>query len=633
MTDRAEGQRPRRRRRSRESAPTTPDPVDIAMQAEKSGRPAEGAAHAVLVKHARLLDAQLASERLSITLKVLSGLVGLGVALAAALLVWNASRADGLIVHAFTVPPDLAARGLTGEVVASRVLDRMAQLAREANTAQPASRYESDWTQNSSVEIPQTGVSITELDRLLRAWLGHETHLRGEVVRTTDGLAVTARAGTVATAAHTGLETQVDPLIASVAEDAFARTQPRRYAVWLLGQDRNAEALAVYDAVIATGTDEQRAWAYSGRATVLVRSNPIAARAAALQAIRLDPKGSTSARSALGTVEVFLGHSEARLANLRAEAKMTQRDHALRADYRRQQAILQSAQEAALLGDFPQARTKNALLKDQAMVGGVSTRNPLLNYLGALSRMHEHSAALAATDAYLAGRRTLTQRELDARKGARAQAAAEFDDWSGWIAAEDASRRDLGELLWRPRPAFWAPTAVAYARLGRFAEAEAWLAPTGLDCVPCVVARGEVAAEKGDWAAADRWFASAASQAPSFPFAHTAWGKALLKKGDPDGAIDKLKQAHKRSPHFADPLELWGEALLAKGDLNGAVKKFREANDGAPRWGRNHLRWGEALARLGKAEDAKAQWRAAASMDLSVADRARVNALISQARS
>ncbi|HEX3673824.1 MAG TPA: hypothetical protein VHU87_06085, partial [Rhizomicrobium sp.] len=36
--------------------------------------------------------------------------VGIGAAL------WSATQADGLVVQAFSVPPDLAGRGLTGEV-------------------------------------------------------------------------------------------------------------------------------------------------------------------------------------------------------------------------------------------------------------------------------------------------------------------------------------------------------------------------------------------------------------------------------------------------------------------------------------------------------------------------------------
>src|SRR5258705_1376795 len=56
-------------------------------------------------------------DRLSITLKVLTMLVGLAVASIVGIMIWNAAHDDGLVIEAFSVPPDYAARGLTGQVV------------------------------------------------------------------------------------------------------------------------------------------------------------------------------------------------------------------------------------------------------------------------------------------------------------------------------------------------------------------------------------------------------------------------------------------------------------------------------------------------------------------------------------
>jgi TolA-binding protein len=75
-------------------------------------------------------------------------------------------------------------------------------------------------------------------------------------------------------------------------------------------------------------------------------------------------------------------------------------------------------------------------------------------------------------------------------------------------------------------------------------------------------------------------------------------------------------------------LEVWGEALLAQGDAEGAAQNFAKAAKLTPRWGRLHLKWGEALAAQGKAEQAQAKWRAAAGMDLTVAERERVDSLL-----
>src|ERR1019366_217824 len=63
------------------------------------------------------------NERMSAALKLLTACAGLAVAAALIFLVWDAANAQGLVIDAFSVPPDLAARGLRGEVVATRFRD------------------------------------------------------------------------------------------------------------------------------------------------------------------------------------------------------------------------------------------------------------------------------------------------------------------------------------------------------------------------------------------------------------------------------------------------------------------------------------------------------------------------------
>jgi hypothetical protein len=43
-------------------------------------------------------------------------------------MVWEAAHSTGLIVEPFTVPPDLAAKGLSGESVAGQILDKLTQM-------------------------------------------------------------------------------------------------------------------------------------------------------------------------------------------------------------------------------------------------------------------------------------------------------------------------------------------------------------------------------------------------------------------------------------------------------------------------------------------------------------------------
>jgi tetratricopeptide (TPR) repeat protein len=219
---------------------------------------------------------------------------------------------------------------------------------------------------------------------------------------------------------------------------------------------------------------------------------------------------------------------------------------------------------------------------------------------------------------------------------AKATQAQMLDDWPSVVAglgAELPKQQALGAVAREATARMLMPLlAYGYARTGRQAEADAVIGGTPLDCDTCVIARGRIAAAKGDWSGAERWFDMVVRRTPSIPFANTAWGEMLLAKGDPDRAIEKLAEAHRQSPHFADPIELWGEALMKAGDDAGAVGKFREVDQYAPRWGHNHLRWGQALARRGKAAEAQAQFQAAAGMDLSAADRAEL-ASVTKARS
>jgi len=188
-----------------------------------------------------------------------------------------------------------------------------------------------------------------------------------------------------------------------------------------------------------------------------------------------------------------------------------------------------------------------------------------------------------------------------------------------WLTANKTARPLMGLLL----PVWIHPLeALALARQGDAAGAAALIGATPPDCYLCLRLRGQIAAQTGDGQAAERWFAAAAAQAPSLPFAYADWGAMLLGRGDAVGAIAKFNLANQKSPHFADPLEGWGEALMAKNQSHLAVAKFAEARKYAPNWGRLHLKWGEALVYAGKVDEAKKQFARAAQLDLSAADKA-----------
>jgi tetratricopeptide (TPR) repeat protein len=148
------------------------------------------------------------------------------------------------------------------------------------------------------------------------------------------------------------------------------------------------------------------------------------------------------------------------------------------------------------------------------------------------------------------------------------------------------------------------------------------IAATPGDCYDCVRTRGQIASEAKQWGRADYWFAKAVHDAPSIPFAHEDWGRSLLARGKPDDAIAQFTIANQKGPHFADPLEGWGEALMAKNQSHLALAKFAESEKYAPNWGRLHLKWGEALIYAGKRDEAKAHFLRAATLDLTLDEKA-----------
>ncbi|HEY1615923.1 MAG TPA: hypothetical protein VGF97_19785, partial [Rhizomicrobium sp.] len=189
-------------------------------------------------------------------------LIGVGAA------VWSAGHADGLIIESFSVPPDMLQKGLSGEVIAGKVLDLLQTFQRQTQSSRAATSYANDWGNDIKVQIPNTGVSVGELNRYLHQWLGHETHISGEVYRTATGLALNARVGTEPGQTFAGKEAAFDNLVRNAAESIYRVTQPYRYAEYVAGYGRKPEAIAVYNELAATGPAAERPWAYMGLAGI-----------------------------------------------------------------------------------------------------------------------------------------------------------------------------------------------------------------------------------------------------------------------------------------------------------------------------------------------------------------------------
>jgi tetratricopeptide (TPR) repeat protein len=562
-------------------------------------------------------DVMKVAFELSVAFIVLALAVGIGAA------IWNAASDKGLAIEAFSVPPDLAARGLTGEVVATKLLDRLSALQSQTTSNRAPSSYANNWGNDIKVQIPDTGVSIGELNRYLRNWLGHETHISGEVYRIDSDIAVTARAGSDTSPTFQGKEADLDKLIQRAAEAVYRSTQPYRYAVYLDAHNRAAEAKAIYEQLLVSGSREDRAWAYIGLDNQLVTNGDFVGGTEDLRrTIAIDPQ-SLLAYENMANNEGTLQHDEQSLIAARQAVTIGEAggDSSMDPENLPVRVLQDKGNVAGALGDFG---TQIAFDREiEQMPDRSSLENAYESDIQACAALHDGGCVQMARESL----RPTRDAVLMLGRAATLQFANMLlEHWQTVRNEADALLPELAKLG-RPGKVFLQYTEYPFlaftdGNLGDFKGAHSMIDKTPADCVTCLRLRGRIDALQHRWADAGYWFARAVNAAPSVPFGETDWGQMLLMKGDADGAIAKFAQAHAKGPHYADPLEMWGEALMLKNQSDLAVTKFAEADRYAPNWGRLHLKWGEALIYAGQPEAAKKQFGRAAELDISAKDRA-----------
>ncbi len=126
-------------------------------------------------------------QLIRLAMQALVALVTGAAALVLLTLLRDALVSHAVVVDAFQAPPALAARGLTGEVVASGVLDALQRLQAATRATAAGLKTTSAWTSDVRIELPETGISIGEVDRLLRRRFGHDLHIGGDLVQAADG--------------------------------------------------------------------------------------------------------------------------------------------------------------------------------------------------------------------------------------------------------------------------------------------------------------------------------------------------------------------------------------------------------------------------------------------------------------
>ncbi|MBS0472281.1 MAG: hypothetical protein JSR60_14510 [Proteobacteria bacterium] len=572
------------------------------------------------------------SDVVKVTFEVALAILVIAIVAGLTSVVWAATHDDSLVIEAFSVPPDLAARGLTGQAVAAQLQDKLASMQNATDSSRPEKSYANNWDDGIKVMIPDTGISIGDLYRTLAGWLGHQTHITGEVYRTPTGIAITARSNGAGGTTATGTEADFDALLQQSAEAIYQHTQPYRYTVYLASTGRMAQAMPLYLALASGGDREDRLWAHMGISSAYELSRPYDAPAENRKSLAIKPDFVLAWQN-ISAEEVGLGHPGAGLAALRAALDLYKRaDGQLTARAFAISWAVNQGNADYLLGDCQGAAARYGAAAGLTDYAGMVDYSRMMQG-DCLARLHDPSAAREAW-ANISEPVDVTLNTLS-YYSSRIETDASLGDWRAVLADDARTRTGFAAFAAKVppiKPGLDAELAVqiqpfaalARAQTGDMSGAQALIDATPRDCYDCLRVRGILAAMRRHWEEAAAWFAKAAAQSPAIPFAFADWGAMLLGKGNLDGAIAKFDAAHKAGPRFADPLEMWGEALIVKNRSDLALAKFEEAARDAPNWGRLHLKWGEALLWLGRKDDAAKQFALAASLDLSPAEKAQL---------
>ncbi len=567
------------------------------------------------------------NDQMKGAMQIMAVLIGVLFVVVIAAAMWNASRAEGMVVESFSVPPQFAAAGIAGDVVADDLTQKISAIRdfSNANSLASATAVSQDRAQQVKVEIPDTGVSLAEAWHYLRSWLGHERHLDGNIRQLPDGrITLTVSLGSADTFAFSGKPEELAALEDQAAERVFAVVEPVNYVLFLNAKGRAAETLAQAQRNTMQLQDNRSLGEanalYSDMVRNLTGDMPLAEAHDRLGLV-LDPLAAPQHMEML-SISRTLGHDEESLRQARAIATLKQENNVgswrtgIGFPYVQQLGARYRALET---GDFAAAAavpcTANCARGDQALL-----------HAEAFAALHDGvRAASLISDAETYGdgdpaELASARHSLHAARGQWRIAADDARAFDAALLADKTEGPRYQALRVRTRGA--PMLAHALVQLGDTAGAEAAIGDTPLDCYACLRERGNIAALKKDWTGAAQWFSRAVTAAPSVPFAYFDWGQMLVAKGDTAAAITKFEQAHLKGPHFADPLEAWGEALIAQNRSDLALAKFSEANRCAPNWGRLHLEWGKALWWSGDKSAAGQQFRIASNLDLSGADKA-----------
>ena len=183
---------------------------------------------------AREVDIRRFGLRLRVGFQLFLVLIATGIGAGAVLMVRDAVTSREVVVEPFRIPSTLAALGIDGAIVASGLLDELGRLQDATRSNSAARGLTGAWSGNIKFDVPETGISLGEISRLLRERFGHDVRIDGDLVGTPAGrLLLTVRGNGVPPKTFEGSAADLRKLTVAAAEYVYSKSQPARWASYL----------------------------------------------------------------------------------------------------------------------------------------------------------------------------------------------------------------------------------------------------------------------------------------------------------------------------------------------------------------------------------------------------------------
>jgi tetratricopeptide (TPR) repeat protein len=509
---------------------------------------------------------------------LVAGLLGLG----AVIMIYDAFHSRNVVIEPFDTPPTAAARGLTGRVAATKVLDELVRLQATTHARDNPRDATSAWSGEIKLSLPEAGISLGEISTLLKARFGHDLHINGDLVQSDEGgLALTVRGDGVPPKTFVGAARDFDAQAAQAAEYVYAESQPGDYAYYLTNVARFDEAIAFARAKIPSADPFLRALLLNSWAIALNYKGGPNDEVESLfrAALKLDPEAWHEYLN-ISDLLVQGGEEEASWHTLedfrRAAGGRPGRAkplyhiwwHWLTRDYTSVVKVLDADVAANGVGGFTDAAQEGLWIA----YAEASLHDPSAAQLALKTiKPDDKNPAVGAMTHLVLGR-------LAADAGDTKRARAEIEAFSTAFADPNVATNVAASY-----PGFRCWIGRAEEAAGQPDKAGAALRAAGR-YVDCYRFRGDILDGRGDWPGALKAYAAAVALAPDLPAAYYSWGVALGRRGELAAAEARLNDANQRGPHWADPLKAWGDVLVKQGHTKEAIVKYDEGLKYAPNW-------------------------------------------------